>query len=96
MCVTGVIYPSIVRMTWGGGWLGEMGYIDFAGSSIVHMVGSSSALVSCALLGPRIGHFPKYEVGSKLWQFIALDRHSSRWYQGPVDEVEKAIFVKPR
>mmetsp|Transcript_45441 Transcript_45441/g.101965 ORF Transcript_45441/g.101965 Transcript_45441/m.101965 type:complete len:630 (-) Transcript_45441:86-1975(-) len=96
MFVTGVIYPSVVRMTWGGGWLGEMGFIDFAGSSIVHMVGASSALVSCALLGPRIGRFPKYEVGSRLWQFIALDRKPARWYRGPIDEVEKAIFVKPR
>mmetsp|Transcript_49151 Transcript_49151/g.114956 ORF Transcript_49151/g.114956 Transcript_49151/m.114956 type:complete len:587 (-) Transcript_49151:83-1843(-) len=94
--VTGLIYPSAVRMTWGGGWLDEMGFIDFAGSSIVHMVGSVSACVSAALLGPRIGRFPNYRSGSRLWRLITLDRNPDGWYQGPIDSVEKAIFVKPR
>mmetsp|Transcript_2929 Transcript_2929/g.6378 ORF Transcript_2929/g.6378 Transcript_2929/m.6378 type:complete len:629 (-) Transcript_2929:195-2081(-) len=96
ICVTGIIYPLGVRMTWGGGWLHEMGFIDFAGSSIVHMVGSVSACVSALLLGPRIGRFPDYRVGSKLWRLLSLNRKSNGWYQGPLDEVEKAIFVKPR
>mmetsp|Transcript_34128 Transcript_34128/g.62444 ORF Transcript_34128/g.62444 Transcript_34128/m.62444 type:complete len:626 (+) Transcript_34128:196-2073(+) len=96
MFVTGVIYPSVVRMTWGGGWLDDMGFIDFAGSSIVHMVGSVSALVSAAMLGPRIGRFPRYNCGSKFWQLIALDQRPAGWYEGPIDEVERAIFVKPR
>jgi len=94
--VTGVIYPGAVRMTWGGGWLDEMGFVDFAGSSIVHMVGSVSACVSAMLLGPRIGRYPTFKVGSRLWRLIALDKNSDAWYQAPLDDVEKAIFVKPR
>jgi Amt family ammonium transporter len=46
-----------VHWTWGGGWLYELGYHDFAGSGIVHMVGGVAALVGAAILGPRIGKY---------------------------------------
>mmetsp|Transcript_8431 Transcript_8431/g.18925 ORF Transcript_8431/g.18925 Transcript_8431/m.18925 type:complete len:668 (+) Transcript_8431:195-2198(+) len=96
ICVTGVIYPLCVRMTWGGGWLDELGFIDFAGSAIVHMVGATSACVSALLLGPRIGRFPMYRTRSKLWRLLALDSKGDAWYRLPEDSVERAIFVKPR
>jgi Amt family ammonium transporter len=57
--ITALVYPVVVHWTWGGGWLSDFGegYIDFAGSSIVHMVGGIAALVGAAYLGPRIGKY---------------------------------------
>jgi Amt family ammonium transporter len=54
---TGVIYPIVAHWTWGGGWLLQDGYQDFAGSSIVHLQGALAALAGTLLLGPRIGKF---------------------------------------
>ncbi|WP_155837505.1 ammonium transporter [Aneurinibacillus terranovensis] len=52
-----VIYPVIGHWVWGGGWLGQMGMQDFAGSTVVHLQGGIAALVATLLLGPRIGKF---------------------------------------
>ncbi|GAB2796733.1 ammonium transporter [Rhabdobacter roseus] len=57
LVITLVIYPISGHWTWGGGWLSEMGFIDFAGSTVVHSVGGWAALVGAALLGPRIGKY---------------------------------------
>ncbi|MSO43878.1 MAG: ammonium transporter [Thermoleophilia bacterium] len=54
---TGVIYPIVAHWTWGGGWLAQRGFLDFAGSSIVHLQGAVAALVGTLILGPRIGKF---------------------------------------
>jgi ammonium transporter, Amt family len=54
---TGLIYPIVAHWTWGGGWLLQDGYQDFAGSSIVHLQGALAAAAGCLLLGPRIGKF---------------------------------------
>ena len=48
-----VIYPIVVFWTWGGGWLTQAGFVDFAGSTIVHMTGGIVALVGAYMLGPR-------------------------------------------
>jgi Amt family ammonium transporter len=53
----GVIYPIVAHWTWGGGWLLQDGYQDFAGSSIVHLQGALAALAGTLILGPRIGKF---------------------------------------
>jgi len=53
----GVIYPIVAHWTWGGGWLMQRGFLDFAGSSIVHLQGALAALAGTLLLGPRIGKF---------------------------------------
>ena len=53
----GVIYPIVAHWTWGGGWLLQDGFQDFAGSSIVHLQGALAALAGALLLGPRIGKF---------------------------------------
>ncbi len=55
--LTGIIYPIQGSWTWGGGWLSEMGFSDFAGSTIVHSVGGWAALVGAIILGPRKGKF---------------------------------------
>ncbi len=54
-----VVYPVSGHWIWGGGWLSQMGFHDFAGSTAVHMVGGVSALVGAKLLGPRIGKYDK-------------------------------------
>ncbi|MDE2858012.1 MAG: ammonium transporter [Chloroflexota bacterium] len=50
-----IIYPVVVFWTWGGGWIAAQGFIDFAGSTIVHMTGGVVALVGAYMLGPRAG-----------------------------------------
>lgn len=55
--LTGVIYPIVGHWTWGGGWLAEFGFSDFAGSSIVHSVGGWAALAGIMLLGSRSDRF---------------------------------------
>lgn len=54
---TGFIYPTVAHWTWGGGWLLQDGFQDFAGSSIVHLQGALAAAAGAIVLGPRIGKF---------------------------------------
>jgi len=55
--LTAFIYPTVVRMTWGGGYLSQEGYSDYAGSGIVHMTGGIASLCGSIIIGPRIGRF---------------------------------------
>lgn len=57
--LTGIIYPIQGSWVWGGGWLTELGFKDFAGSTLVHSAGGWAALVGALILGPRIGKFTK-------------------------------------
>lgn len=57
--ISGFIYPVVGHWTWGGGWLSELGFYDFAGSSIVHMVGGLAALAGAVVLGARRGKYVK-------------------------------------
>ena len=59
MVISAVIYPVSGHWIWGGGWLAELGFHDFAGSTAVHMVGGVAALIGAAILGPRIGKYTK-------------------------------------
>jgi Amt family ammonium transporter len=54
---TAVIYPIQGSWSWGGGWLSEVGFFDFAGSGIVHMAGAAAALAAVLLIGPRKGKY---------------------------------------
>ena len=54
-----VVYPVSGHWIWGGGWLAELGFHDFAGSCAVHMVGGIAACIGAATLGPRIGKYDK-------------------------------------
>ncbi|MDD6037565.1 MAG: ammonium transporter [bacterium] len=61
--ISAVIYPIEAHWIWGGGWLAQLGFHDFAGSCAIHMVGGISALIGAKILGPRIGKFVKNEKG---------------------------------
>ena len=57
LVLTAIIYPIVGAWTWGGGWLDELGFQDFAGSTIVHGVGGWAALAGILVVGPRLGKF---------------------------------------
>ena len=57
LVISAIIYPISGHWAWGGGWLSQLGFHDFAGSTVVHMVGGVAALVGASLLGPRIGKY---------------------------------------
>ena len=73
--ISAVIYPVEAHWTWGGGWLAQIGFHDFAGSNCIHMVGGISALIGAALLGPRIGKFVKDKAG-KVTKVNAFPGHN--------------------
>lgn len=54
-----IIYPVVGHWIWGGGWLSNLGMVDFAGSTVVHSVGGWAALIGATILGPRIGKYRK-------------------------------------
>ena len=62
--ISAVIYPIEAHWIWGGGWLSQLGFHDFAGSTAIHMVGGIAALVGAWMLGPRIGKFTKRSDGT--------------------------------
>ena len=57
LALTGFIYPIVGAWTWGGGWLAQAGFSDFAGSTIVHSTGGWAAMAGIMLVGPRLGKF---------------------------------------
>lgn len=69
LLLVGIAYPITGHWIWGGGWLADMGFFDFAGSTVVHSVGGWAALMGAAFLGPRLG---KYQDG----QVTALPGHN--------------------
>lgn len=62
--ISALIYPIEAHWIWGGGWLAQLGFHDFAGSTAIHMVGGISAIIGAKMLGPRIGKFTKKKDGS--------------------------------
>ncbi|MCD8197247.1 MAG: ammonium transporter [Lachnospiraceae bacterium] len=61
--ISALIYPIEAHWIWGGGWLAQIGFHDFAGSCAIHMVGGISALIGAKLLGPRLGKFERDKSG---------------------------------
>lgn len=59
LIISAVVYPISGHWIWGGGWLSQLGFHDFAGSTAVHMVGGVAALVGAKIIGPRIGKYGK-------------------------------------
>lgn len=66
MVISAVIYPVSGHWIWGGGWLAQLGFHDFAGSTAVHMVGGLSAFVGAKILGPRLGKYDKNGVSKAI------------------------------
>lgn len=62
--ISALVYPIEAHWIWGGGWLAQLGFHDFAGSCCIHMVGGISAIIGAKILGPRIGKFVKDEKGN--------------------------------
>jgi Amt family ammonium transporter len=73
--ISALIYPIEAHWTWGGGWLTQMGFHDFAGSNCIHMVGGICALIGAAMVGPRIGKFVKDKDG-KVTKVNAFPGHN--------------------
>lgn len=73
--ISALIYPIEAHWIWGGGWLSQMGFHDFAGSCAIHMVGGISALIGAKILGPRIGKFDKDKDG-KVTKVNAFPGHN--------------------
>lgn len=73
--ISALIYPIEAHWIWGGGWLSQLGFHDFAGSCAIHMVGGISALVGAKILGPRIGKFTKDKDG-KITKVNAFPGHN--------------------
>ena len=61
--ISALVYPVEAHWIWGGGWLSQLGFHDFAGSCAIHMVGGIAAIVGAKMVGPRIGKFERDENG---------------------------------
>ncbi|MDO4168540.1 MAG: ammonium transporter [Lachnospiraceae bacterium] len=73
--ISALIYPIEAHWIWGGGWLAQMGFHDFAGSCAIHMVGGTCALIGAKILGPRIGKFTTDKDG-KVTKVNAIPGHN--------------------
>ena len=73
--ISAVIYPIEAHWTWGGGFLAQWGFHDYAGSACIHMVGGICALIGAAMVGPRIGKFTRDE-GGKFVKVKAFPGHN--------------------
>ncbi len=73
--ISAIIYPIEAHWTWGGGFLAEMGFHDYAGSNCIHMVGGICAFIGAWMLGPRIGKFEKDKKG-KITKVNAFPGHN--------------------
>ena len=73
--ISAFVYPIEAHWIWGGGWLAQIGFHDYAGSTAIHMVGGISALIGAKILGPRIGKFTKDKDG-KIIKVNAFPGHN--------------------
>ena len=78
--ISALIYPIEAHWIWGGGWLSQLGFHDFAGSCAIHMVGGISALIGAKILGPRIGKFDTDKNGKVVVDYIYDDATEQNEY----------------
>jgi Amt family ammonium transporter len=69
--LSGILYPIVMGWQWGGGWLAEIGFSDFAGSTLVHSTGGAAALAGAIIIGPRLGRFTKSGTPAPIKPFAA-------------------------
>ncbi|MDB3888559.1 ammonium transporter [Candidatus Pelagibacter sp.] len=69
--LSGILYPIVMGWQWGGGWLAEIGFSDFAGSTLVHSTGGAAALAGAIIIGPRLGRFTKLGAPAPIKPFAA-------------------------
>jgi Amt family ammonium transporter len=69
--LSGILYPIVMGWQWGGGWLAEIGFSDFAGSTLVHSTGGAAALAGAMIIGPRLGRFTKSGAVAPIKPFAA-------------------------
>jgi len=69
--LAGILYPIVMGWQWGGGWLAELGFSDFAGSTLVHSTGGAAALAGAIIIGPRLGRFTKSGAPAPIKPFAA-------------------------
>ena len=69
--LAGILYPIVMGWQWGGGWLAELGFSDFAGSTLVHSTGGAAALAGAIIIGPRLGRFTKSGAVAPIKPFAA-------------------------
>jgi len=69
--LAGILYPIVMGWQWGGGWLAELGFSDFAGSTLVHSTGGAAALAGALIIGPRLGRFTKSGAAAPIKPFAA-------------------------
>jgi len=85
LVISGVTYPLVVHWCWGGtGFLGAMGFCDFAGGMVVHGFGGVSAVTACYFTGPRIGQYKDFRAAQGLRRKIFCEKKSDLFYRGPV------------
>lgn len=73
--ISAVVYPIEAHWIWGGGWLSQLGFHDFAGSCAIHFCGGLTALIGAAMVGPRIGKFTRDKAG-KVTKVHAFPGHN--------------------
>lgn len=78
-----LIYPISCSWVWGEGWLHSIGFVDFAGSGVVHLAGGAAGLLHAIMLGPRIGFFTnkKDKYGLSNVKIARLEKNFSRLTQ---------------
>jgi len=90
------IYTIVCHWTWGGGWLAQEGFVDFAGGMVVHGLGGISALVGASFLGPRIGRFPEFRQNRKFHWFVkrcCRRRYNDTYFHRPTGSHERSFWV---
>jgi len=94
---TAVSYPIVCHWAWHpDGWLFKAGYVDFAGSSVVHLLGACSGFCAMMIAGPRIGRFSGYRTWqSSLARWFFHEKYTSIFYRRPAGDAEERNFVRP-
>jgi len=88
--MVGLVYPMAVRWVWSSeGFLNNMGFLDFAGSGVIHMMAGCAGLIGASLLGPRTGRFPKHTSSQPTNSTITAAADNN-------EEQQKAITMKAK